>query len=195
MLRTEQLHGRSAQLPTPAQLPPPPCTLLLFRHLQKTGGISIRHILHRLELSRDWRNYAEGTALHMEGSRRCSPRDEAEEAVRVRLGAPLPPGCNRSFVLPLTLLEELAASCRAAAAAAAATASPPSPPPPPLRAMVELHTRGSYDEVLPLSFLSPEPRTLTAPLIRILTSTLTLTRRFAMRRRSCAQRAGGWSLP
>jgi len=129
----------------------PPCTLLLFRHIQKTGGISIRHILHRLELSRDWHNYAEGTALYMEGSRRCSPRDEAEEAVRVRMGAPLPPGCNRSFVLPLTLLEELAASCRAAAstaaAAAAATVSPTSPPPPPLRAMVELHTQGSYDEV------------------------------------------------
>ena len=186
MLRTEEPHVRSAQPPTT-----PPCTLLLFRHLQKTGGISIRHILHRLELSRDWHNYAEGTALYMEGSRRCSPRDEAEEAVRVRLGAPLPPGCNRSFVLPLTLLEELAASCRAAAAAAAATASPPSPPPPPLRAMVELHTRGSYGEVPPLA----RTLTLTAPLIRILTSTLTLTRRFAMRRRSCAQRAGGWSLP
>ena len=188
MLRTEEPHARSGQPPTT-----PPCTLLLFRHIQKTGGISIRHILHRLELSRDWHNYAEGTALYMEGSRRCSPRDEAEETVRVRMGAPLAPGCNRSFVLPLTLLEELAASCRAAAAAAAAaaTASPPSPPPPPLRAMVELHTLGSYEEVLRLT----RTLTLTATLIRILTSTRALARRFAMRRRSCARRDGGWSLP
>ena len=143
-----------------AHRPRPPCTLLLFRHLQKTGGVSVRHMLHRLELSRDWRNYAEGTALHMEGSRRCSPRDEAQEAARLHLGAQLQPGCNRSFVLPLTLLKELAASCRAAAvaaatpAAAAATTAPL--PPPPLRAMVELHTRGSYEEAL--SFAEAELR-------------------------------------
>ena len=71
------------------------------------------------------------------------------------MGAPLAPGCNRSFVHPITLLKELAASCRAAAAAApTAAASPPSPPPPPppplppLRAMAELHTLGSYEEAL-----------------------------------------------
>ena len=158
MLRTEEPHVRSAQLPTPVGTPP--CTLLLFRHLQKTGGISIRHILHRLELSRDWRNYAEGTALHMEGSRRCSPRDETEEAARLRRGAPLAPGCNRSFVHPITLLKELADSCRAATApasasdaatAAASAASSVSP----LRAMVELHTRGNYEEELTLTLTQP----------------------------------------
>ena len=156
MLRNQEVRVRSA--PAPAA---PRCTLLLFRHLQKTGGVSIRHVMHRLELSRDWLNYAEGTALYMEGSRRCSPRDAAEEESRLRMGAPLAPGCNRSFVHPIALLKELAASCRAAAAAPTATAPtataptatasppsppPPPPPPPPLRAMVELHTQGSYEE-------------------------------------------------
>ena len=117
MLRNQEVRVRSA--PAPAA---PRCTLLLFRHLQKTGGVSIRHVMHRLELSRDWLNYAEGTALYMEGSRRCSPRDAAEEESRLRMGAPLAPGCNRSFVHPIALLKELAASCRAAAAAPTATA-------------------------------------------------------------------------
>ena len=54
MLRTEEVRVRGA--PAAAA---PRCTLLLFRHLQKTGGVSLRHVLHRLELSRDWLNYAE----------------------------------------------------------------------------------------------------------------------------------------
>ena len=54
MLRTEEVRVRGA--PAAAA---PRCTLLLFRHLQKTGGVSLRHVMHRLELSRDWLNYAE----------------------------------------------------------------------------------------------------------------------------------------
>ena len=126
--------GPSSATPTSpsATRPPTPCTLFLFRHLQKTGGVSVRHLLHRLETTGAWLNYAEGTALYMEGSRRCSPSDDAEESSRP--DAPLAPGCNRSHVSRIAVLHELSSRC-------ARTHRN-------VRAMVELHTEGDFHAAL-----------------------------------------------
>ena len=70
----------------------PRCTLLLFRHLQKTGGVSLRHVMHRLELSRDWLNYAE------ERSNLTLTRTRTRTPTRTRTRTP-----TRTLTLTLTL--------------------------------------------------------------------------------------------
>jgi hypothetical protein len=51
-----QLYAQEAHCPVPFS-PPHSCALLVFRHVQKTGGSTLRHFFRRQELSGDWEFY------------------------------------------------------------------------------------------------------------------------------------------
>ena len=103
---------------------PTECTAFIFRHLQKTGGVSVRDFFGSLEEDGLWRSYAEGPPA-MLGTRRCAPSVERQRG-----------SCTHRPTNPLALLTELADECAAATTAA------------PLRAFVELHNAGNYEKAL-----------------------------------------------
>ena len=129
----------------------PACTAVIFRHVQKTGGVSVRDFFAKLERDSSWRSYAEGPPS-MLGSRRCGPSLERR---RER--------CSVYQLSPLRILEELATECAASQLRGRAASRTP------FKAFVELHNRGSYSAALEFAERSLRPagwRVVTAVLLR-----------------------------
>jgi len=150
LMRTHLQAGLLLPPPRRAHLPVRPvCIVFVFRHVQKTGGISIRRLFRKLENAGLWESYANGPPWH-HGTLRCAPQAGAHG------------GCSAAPLDPLQVLRgvyNLTASGL------------------PVRAFVEFHTGLELDRyVETLDFvdreLRPRCNVLTWARCNVLTGTL-----------------------